>query len=60
MARKVKKKRLRGGASVPCVRCGEPTRVLETRRTEEGVTRLRVCTGNTSHQFVTTERVTLR
>ena len=57
MARKIKAKRTRGGASVPCSKCGEPTRVLETRRTGDFVTRLRVCTGNTGHQFVTTEKV---
>ena len=37
-------KRERGGASIPCPRCGGPTRVLQTRRnTDKTVRRERTC-----------------
>lgn len=34
---------MRGGASVPCAKCGKPTRVLRTTRVEGAVHRDRSC-----------------
>lgn len=48
--------RERGGASMPCTRCGQPTSVMSTRLTGYVVTRDRECTGCT-HRFKTEERV---
>ena len=46
--------RPRGGASVPCPRCGKPSRVSDTRRAGHLVHRQRVCSGG--HRFDTSER----
>ncbi len=38
-----KTKRPRGGASVPCPKCGGPSRAIETRRKKGKVVRNREC-----------------
>lgn len=55
---KRKPKRPRGGASAPCPRCTSPSRVLDTRRGNNGtVTRTRRCNSvECAHTFVTHER----
>jgi hypothetical protein len=55
MARKIVKKRVRGGASVPCPACGAPSRVRETRREGLLVRRLRRCLSRNRHEFFTLE-----
>lgn len=49
-------KRPRGGASVPCPRCGGPSRVVETRRLDpmRTVHRKRKCVDN-NHSFESEE-----
>jgi hypothetical protein len=37
------KKRKRGGASILCLQCNRPTRVVETRRHDDAIRRLRLC-----------------
>lgn len=58
MASKVRRKRPRGGASVPCPSCGRPTSVLDTRwkSSAAAVTRLRRCP-SCGAEFQTRERV---
>jgi transcriptional regulator NrdR family protein len=52
-----RKKRSRGGASAPCPRCKGPTRVSDTRRSGEGVRRLRRCVAaRCRHVFSTEEK----
>ncbi len=65
-----KKRRSRGGASLPCPVCGKPSRVLETtlgtrresrtlsasHRRKFPVVRQRSCLGARAHRFVTEER----
>jgi hypothetical protein len=51
------KGRPRGGASVPCPRCGKDSRVLLTRRDDREVLRRRMCLGNAEHLFDTTEQI---
>jgi transcriptional regulator NrdR family protein len=51
------KERPRGGASVPCPRCGAATQVLTTRRVEGVVTRRRQCT-SCEEKFETKEETT--
>lgn len=41
---KKKRKRVRGGASHPCPKCGSVTHVLVTRRDDNTVSRHRECT----------------
>jgi len=57
MKKAIVKKRKRGGASVPCPRCGKDTQVIITRRLVEGeaVKRIREC--SRGHKFVTLECV---
>ncbi len=50
------KGRPRGGATVPCPRCGANSSVIITRRDGTNVVRQRVCKGRTEHLFNTTER----
>jgi hypothetical protein len=62
MTRKAKKQtkrmkgRPRGGATVPCPRCGRDSRVVITRRDGPDVVRRRICKGPAEHLFDTTER----
>jgi len=49
------KGRPRGGASVPCPRCGKDSRVVITRRDGPDVLRRRQCKGAHEHLFDTTE-----
>lgn len=52
-----KRARVRGGASVPCTcRARGPTRVLDTRRVESQVARLRICV-SCGRTFRTREKV---
>jgi hypothetical protein len=49
------KGRPRGGASVPCPRCGKDSQVIITRRDGDEVNRRRVCKGRAEHLFDTVE-----
>lgn len=53
-----KKKRPRGGASVPCPKCGGPSRVVDTRRSDKigSVQRKRLCIPK-GHSFESEETV---
>lgn len=55
--RALMKKRVRGGASHPCPRCGEPTHVQVTRREEEHnrIVRWRECP-SCKHRYRTKEQ----
>ncbi len=50
------KGRPRGGASVPCPRCGADSQVLLTRRDGNEVSRRRQCKGPAHHLFDTDEK----
>lgn len=54
--RKNMKGRPRGGASVPCPKCGKDSHVIITRRTDGEVTRTRECHGRHAHSFRTIEQ----
>ncbi len=62
--KKPKRKRKRGGSTVPCPKCGSPSRVLRTtrgerlrtsRRKRTFVVRERRCIGKSNHRFETEE-----
>lgn len=50
------KTRPRGGASVPCPKCGASSKVLETRRQDASTSRWRVCSNKKPHKFETEEK----
>jgi transcriptional regulator NrdR family protein len=50
-----KKKKKRGGASLPCPTCGKDTHVIVTRRGEGKVIRFRGCLKHEAHRFYTCE-----
>lgn len=49
------KRRLRGGTSAPCPKCGGPSRVIVTRRAGDIVTRRRSCLKRSCHHEFKTE-----
>lgn len=51
--RRKPRRRIRGGATVPCPECRKKTRVLRTTRSDDRVVRERVCVDD--HRFTTTE-----
>jgi len=53
----VKKKRKRGGASMPCPECGSHSHVIITKRIDDKVERQRECLGRRPHKFHTYEEV---